>query len=247
MSPQHWLGAPQAQGEQWAGTGLAAPAMNAFLCSLIIAFLGTKEQAGAGRQSPGTLGHWLPVCAVSSVGFMGSTGALGAARAKSCAFGVSAACCWHSVPPSPRCHLTYIQVVDEGLVGLCKGVAVLAVLDHVKLVGFPEVGELPAVLQHLPQGTVPRQGHPGRTRVLVSPTQTSCSPHGCPEALSTARMQIQSLLPHTPTAALSSRGTAQRGDLFSFRRRQIEGRAGRRAHMPSTDLPGSDGMGRSST
>lgn len=27
------------------------------------------------------------------------------------------------------------------------------------------------------------------------PPQTSCSPHGCPEALSTARMHVQSLLP----------------------------------------------------
>lgn len=54
----------------------------------------------------------------------------------------------------------HIQVVDERLVGLREGGAVLAV--HVQPpLGFPEVRELPPVPQQLPQGAAPGQGHPG--------------------------------------------------------------------------------------
>lgn len=67
---------------------------------------------------------------------------------------------FQGAPGCHRRHCTYVQVVDEGLVGLPEERAVLAVLHHVEPVGLPELRELPTVPQRLPQGAVPCQGHP---------------------------------------------------------------------------------------
>lgn len=67
---------------------------------------------------------------------------------------------FQDAPGCHQLHCTHIQVVDEGLVGFPEERAVLCVLHHVQPVGLPELGELPTVPQRLPQGAVPRQGHP---------------------------------------------------------------------------------------
>lgn len=102
---------------------------------------------------------------------------------------------------TPRCPRAYVQVVDEGLAGLGEGGAVLAVLHHVEPVGFPEVGELPAVPQRLPQRAVPRQGHPAEQR-----SWSLCRGHH--EGPSATRMQV---CPAFPVAMLPSQVTTQQG------------------------------------
>lgn len=56
--------------------------------------------------------------------------------------------------------MPHIQVVDEGLVGALVLGAGLGEVDHVQVVGFPELRQLAPGPQLLPEGLVPLEGHP---------------------------------------------------------------------------------------
>lgn len=56
--------------------------------------------------------------------------------------------------------MPHIQVVDEGLVGILVHRAGLGELDHIQILGFPELRELALCPQLLPEGLMPPEGHP---------------------------------------------------------------------------------------
>lgn len=56
--------------------------------------------------------------------------------------------------------MPHIQVVNEGLVGISVHCAGLSELDHIQILGFPELGELAPCPQLLPEGLSLPEGQP---------------------------------------------------------------------------------------
>lgn len=65
-----------------------------------------------------------------------------------------------SLLPSPCPRMSHIQIIDKGFVGTLVHGAGLGELDHVQILGFPELRELVLCPKLLPKGLMPPEGHP---------------------------------------------------------------------------------------
>lgn len=132
---------------QGRGQGTAGLAVNALPC---------PHPHIPGEKAPGRQRAWARRALPGAVGVLGSL--------------------WEQ-SEAALCPPAHIQVVDEGLVGLQEGVAVLGARVQ-PFLGSPEVPGLPPSPQLLPQGAAPGQGHPADRGVLVTPVGVLSPPMG---------------------------------------------------------------------